>query len=117
MQYYQIEKLVNVLHSIQDQPVQDIQNSIFILEYIDTILPIEKRRLLLANKLIEQYGTKNDSGDFEVKPTNESYFEFIKKYNELQATNVDIPSIPIDVFKSFSLSLNQLKILKDCFNY
>jgi len=114
MQYSEIQDLYVLFSKLQSTVFSSIKTCLSDLEFYEQIEPIEQRRLQVQNKLIQQFGVEDSQGVYSVDPSSDKYFEFVKNYNELQSTNVQItkPSFTLDSFDGLPLTPNQIKSIR-----
>lgn len=111
VQYNDIHILYELFASLQDSSFKSVQESLAVLEFFEQLQPLEKRRLSVQNDLVKTFGNLNENGVASISPSDENYLEFVKAYNELQLTTVDVqpPRLSLDSFSN--ISPNQLKSL------
>jgi len=114
MQYCEIEDLYNLFSKLQNIEFSSVKTCLSILEFFEQLEPIEKRRVQVQNKLIQQFGSPDEQGVYVVNPSSDKYFEFIKAFNELQTTEVEIqkPNFTLESFEGIPLTPHQLKSIR-----
>jgi len=114
MQYSEAQDLFSIFSLMQNTTFKSVKTSLQVLEAYEQLEPIEARRLAVQNKLVQQYGELNDDGVYSVDPSSDAYFEFVKAFNELQSTEVEIIKSPLNLsdLENVHLTPNQLKSLR-----